>query len=514
MKSIRLFIIIFLTALLFVICLQSVQAVQAQTGNQSDTTGPDPNEVVNNQSDTTGNDPQEILNNQSDTTGNDIQEILNPGQGDNSFSSGSSGEVRVDRAAFDSSFEAAGISEAINLFEEAQAVEFGQQLGLNLFGEVASAQNIAQTLDDLYRQRGKRAAILYVVSLPDKLQLLLILANNQPIRKIIPEANRALLQQVTQEFRSKVSDPGRNTTYLDSAQKLYQWIIAPFDSVLKANQIDTLVFSMDKGLRSIPIAALYDGQQFLIEKYSVSIIPSFSLTDTRYFPITNTRMLAVGISESTQGQTPLPAVAVEVSALTNKLWSGQKLLNETSTINNFQAESRQQRFKIIHIATHAEFRPGRINNSYIQFWNAKLGFEQLRQLSRELAWQQEPKVEMIVLSACRTALGDHQAELGFVGLALQVGVKTALGSLWAVRDEASLGLMTKFYEQLRTAPIRSEALQKAQLAMLKGQVRIESGKLRLNEQNTLSLPPELTQGSLNLSHPYYWSAFTMTGNWN
>lgn len=511
MKAIRLFISIFLTSLFIVICLQSVQA---QTGNQSDTTGPDPNEIVDNQSDTTGNDPQEIINNQSDTTGSDIQEIFNPGQGDNSFSPGSSGEVRVDRAAFDSSFEAAGISEAVNLFEEAQAVEFGQQLGLNLFGEVASAQDIAQTLDDLYRQRGRRAAILYVVSLPDKLQLLLIIANNQPIRQVIPEANRALLQQIAQEFRSRVSDSGRTTTYLASAQKLYQWIVAPVESVLKANQIDALVFSMDTGLRSIPIAALHDGKQFLIEKYSVSVIPSFSLTDTRYFPIASTRMLALGISESTQGQTPLPAVAVEISTLTNKLWSGQKLLNEKSTINNFQDESRQQRFRIIHIATHAEFRPGKVNNSYIQFWNAKLRFEQLRQLSRDLAWQQDPKVELIVLSACRTALGDKQAELGFVGLALQTGVKTGLGSLWAVRDEASLALMTKFYEQLKTAPIRSEALQKAQLGMLKGQVRVESGKLRLNEQNLVSLPPELTRGNLNLSHPYYWSAFTMTGNWN
>lgn len=496
MKSLRSFISIFLTALLLITCLQSVQA---QTGNQSDTTAPD---------------PQEILNNQSDTTGSDPQEILNQGQGGNSFSPGSSGEVKVDRAAFDSSFEAAGVSEAVNLFEEAQAVEFGQQLGLNLFGEVASTQDIAQTLDDLYRQRGRKAAILYVVSLQDKLQLLLILANNQPIRQVIPEANRDLVQQTALEFRSRVSDPGKNTTYLASAQKLYQWIIAPFESVLKANQIDTLVFSMDTGLRSIPIAALYDGKQFLIEKYSVSIIPSFSLTDTRYFPIANTKMLALGISESTQGQAPLPAVAVEVSTLTKKLWSGQELLNEQSTINNFEAENRQERFRIIHIATHAEFKPGKINNSYIQFWNTKVGFEQLRQLSRELGWQQDPKVELIVLSACRTALGDQQAELGFVGLALQTGIKTALGSLWAVRDEASLALMTKFYEQLKTAPIRSEALQKAQLGMLKGQVRIEGGKLRLNEQNILPLPPQLTRGNLNLSHPYYWSAFTMTGNWN
>ncbi len=494
MKSLRSIIIIFVSALILVICLNSVQA---QTGNQSDTTGPDPQEFFN-QSDTTGPDPQEVEN-----------------QDNNSSGIGSGGEIRLNREAFDTSFEAAGINEAVNLFEEAQAVEFGQYLGINLFGEVASTQEIAQTLDDLYQKMGRKAAIIYVVSLEDQLELLLILANNQPVRQIIPEANHKLVQKVAREFRSEVSNSAKLNTYRNSAQNLYKWFVAPFESVLKANQIDTLVFSMDTGLRSIPVAALYDGKQFIIENYSVSLIPSFSLTDTRYLPISGRQMLAVGISKSTQGQAPLPAVEVEVSTLTDELWSGQRLLNEESTIDNFQALNLQQRFGIIHIATHAEFKRGTINNSYIQFWNEKLSFDQVRQLSQTLGWQQEPKVELMVLSACKTALGDTQAELGFAGLALGTGIKTALGSLWYVSDEGSLALMTKFYEQLKAAPIKSAALQQAQLAMLRGQVRIEEGQLRLNQQALLSLPLKLAErGNVDLSHPYYWSGFAMTGNWN
>lgn len=493
MKVNRLIIGLFFSILMMVIFLQPIHA---QTGNQSDTTGPDPQEFFNNQSDTTGNDPQEILN-----------------QG-NHFS-GATGEARVDRAAFDSTFETAGINEAINLFEEAQAVEFGQYLGVNFFGEVASAQEIAQTLDNLYRQIGKKAAVIYVVSLKSHLELLLILANNQPVRKIIPEANRDLVQKTAQEFRSKVTDYRNLSGYQDSAQKLYQWMVAPLESVLEANQIDTLVFSMDSGLRSIPLAALYNGKQFIIENYSVSLIPSFSLTDTRYVPILNKKVLAIGISKSTQGKAPLPAVAAEVLLLTNNIWSGQKLLNEQATIENFQDLSRQEYFGIFHIATHAEFKPGTLNNSYIQFWDAKLKFDQVRQLSQTLAWYQDPKVELIVLSACRTALGDKQAELGFAGLTIQTGVKTAVGSLWYVSDEGSLALMTKFYEQLKTVPIKSEALQQAQLAMIKGKVQLEEGKLRLNEETLLPLSPELqVRRNLNLSHPYYWSGFTMVGNWN
>jgi CHAT domain-containing protein len=465
MKSIRSLIIIFFLGLFLVIYLESVQA---QTGNQSDTTGPDPQEFMN-QSDTTGNDPQEIIipiNNNNNTNNN------------NNNSSANNGAVKIDRKAFDSNFETAGVNEAINLFEEAQAVEFGQHLGINFFGEVATAQEISHTLDDLYRQRGRKSAVIYVVSLKDQLQLILIFANHPPVRKIIPEANSDILKKTAQEFRSQVMNRGQSTAYKSSAQKLYQWIIAPLESLLETNEIDALVLSMDSGLRSIPIAALYDGRRFLVEKYSVSIIPSFSLTDTRYFSILNQSMLAVGISKSTQGKAPLPAVATEVSLLTNNIWSGQKLLNEQSTINNFQALSSQDRFGIIHIATHAEFKPGAIHHSYIQFWNAKLRFDELRQLSQKLQWEQDPKVELMVLSACRNSLGDQQAELGFAGLTIQTGVKTALGSLWYVSDEGSLALMTKFYEQLKTAPIKSEALQQAQLAMIKGQVRLEDRQLQ------------------------------------
>lgn len=500
MKSLRPLLITFFLGLFLIISLKSVQA---QTGNQSDTTGPDPQEFMN-QSDTTGNDPQEI-----------IKPINNNNNNDNNNNSGNSGGAKIDRKTFDSNFEVAGINEAINLFEEAQAVEFGQHLGINFFGEVATAQEISQTLDELYRQRGKKSAVIYVVSLKDQLQLILIMPNHPPVRKIIPEANSKLLHETAKEFRAEVTDRRKLTEYKPSAQKLYQWIIAPLEPVFQANQIDALVFSMDSGLRSIPIAALYNGRQFLVEKYSVSIIPSFSLTDTRYFSISNKSMLAVGISKSTQGKAPLPAVATEVSLLTNNLWFGQKLLNEQSTIDNFQALSNQDRFGIIHIATHAEFKPGAIHNSYIQFWNAKLRFDELRELSKKLQWQQDPKVELMVLSACRTALGDKEAELGFAGLTIQTGVKTALGSLWYVSDEGSLALMTKFYEQLKTAPIKSEALQQAQLAMIKGQVRLEEQQLQLDEEKLLPLSPEVgVRQNMNLSHPYYWSAFTMIGNWN
>ena len=124
-------------------------------------------------------------------------------------------------------------------------------------------------------------------------------------------------------------------------------------------------------------------------------------------------------------------------------------------------------------------------------------------------------MEILVLSACRTALGDEQAELGFAGLAVQAGVKSALASLWYVSDEGTLGLMTEFYTHLSQVKIKSEALRTAQLAMIQGDVIIESGQLRGSSARgaVVQLPQGLTQlEAMNLSHPYYWAGFTMIGS--
>jgi CHAT domain-containing protein len=435
----------------------------------------------------------------------------------------------VDRSAFEKLVTSASNAQAVQLFEELQAVEFSNYFGFDLFGKTVSVDEISDTLCQLGETTGKKAALIYVISLADRLELLLVLPKNRDcntpqsqqnnhriiIRKFVPEAKGSLVQQVAREFRIGVTDLNSPDDYKAPAQQLYQWIITPLKAELLANKIDTLLFSMDPGLRSIPIAAFFDEKQFLIEQYSIGLIPSFSLTDTRYVAINNSQILAMGISKSTQEQTPLPAVAVEITTLTNKLWRGVEFLNETATLENLKSTTRKQRFEIIHVATHAEFRPGDVRESYIQFWDNKLRLNQLRDLSQNVGWELPPKVEMLVLSACRTALGSEQAELGFAGLAIQAGVKTAIGSLWYASDEGSLALMTEFYLQLRTAPIKTEALKQAQLALLKEQVRVEDGQLRLSDGRLIPLPPAIAaRGDQILSHPYFWSAYTLVGNWN
>jgi CHAT domain-containing protein len=492
----------FATVLSVVLVLILFTSVNAQIRNQSDVTGPIPEE-----------------SNTTPPTNSGVERIA------------------IDRSKFDKSFESASIGEAVAQFEELQAVEIGERFGTSFYGDIPPISNMADTLKNLCQQTGQNAALLYVASLQDKLDMILVLPSGapqssssnskclnsattslEPIRKNIPEAKHSIVQKVAQDLRSKITNyRNEKNNYLVPSQQLYQWIVAPFDTILQANKIDTLIFSMDSGLRSIPLAALHDGKQFIIEKYSVALIPSFSLTDTRFAPIAKTEVLAMGVSESTEDQIPLPFAGVEISTLTNKIWQGQaqSLLNNASTIENLKSVSNKRRFGIIHLATHGQFNPGELSQSYIQLWNEKIRLNQLRSLSQELKWSTEPKVEMLVLSACTTALGSDEAELGFAGLAVQAGVKTALGSLWYVSDEGSLALMTKFYDELKAKSLRSLALREAQLGMYRGEVRIQDGKLRLAENNFVPLPPELdAPDNLKLSHPYFWSAFTVVGNWN
>ncbi|WP_254722053.1 CHAT domain-containing protein [Kovacikia minuta] len=202
---------------------------------------------------------------------------------------------------------------------------------------------------------------------------------------------------------------------------------------------------------------------------------------------------------------PLPAVPLELNTIAESLWSGKVLLNQNFTLANLQAYRAKSPYGIVHLATHADFAPGSISDSYIQFWNERLSLNRLRDLGLR-----SPPVQLLVLSACRTAVGNPQAELGFAGLAVMSGSKAAIASLWQVSDVGTLVLMTEFYRQLKTA-IKPEALRRSQIALLRKQVSLTNSPAL--KQHPEPLPPELKEGQEpDLSHPYYWAAFTLVGN--
>ena len=450
-------------------------------------------------------------------------------------------EQEIDRLAYEVQVQQASTDVAIQMNEEFQTTQLIDHSGVQIYGQAPSAEAISRRLGQLWQQTGKKAAFINISLQSDQLEAFTVLPvvpdsadrddstvvsnkiNSSEAQQVIMRStfegtSRKELLKIAKEFRQEVSDVRniKRDSYLQSSQELYRALIAPIEKELEANDIDILVFSMDTGLRLLPIAALHDGEQFLIEKYALALVPSFGLTDTRYVNLNESQILAMGASQF-QEQAPLPAMPIELESVVSNPRQGEIYLNENFTIANFKEQnSRPQPFSIIHLGTHAEFQTGNLNQSYIQFYDEKLEMSQLRDITDELGWNSAEitPIELLVLSACQTALGDEKAELGFAGLAVQAGVKSALASLWQVSDLGTLALMSEFYDQLSDTLIKAEALRQTQLQMLKQEVRIDEGKVQLSNGENLNLPASFPQGDLSMSHPYFWSAFTLIGNWN
>ncbi|MFN5064831.1 MAG: CHAT domain-containing protein, partial [Aphanizomenon sp.] len=406
-------------------------------------------------------------------------------------------------------------------------------------------------------RRGLRPAIIYAVfkannqewSYPqnksndqptDELYLEVITANGEkisrPVRNPHQKQNpqiitRQDIQKIRNEYMSIIRDPDLATSniYEEISQKLYNILIEPIAKDLETMNIDTLAFVMDTDLRGLPLASLRDSENnFVIKKYKISVIPSASLTlseTPEFFNLQDTQILAMGGSVF-ETLPPLPAVPVELEAIThiwkNKLSADksektkQYYLNQDFTTSNLKTARLSNGFRILHLATHGRFDKV-INNSYIQFGNEQV---KLGEIKTKLSLD-NPIVDLMVLSACETAIGNNDSEadkkigMGFAGLAVKAKVKSVLASLWSVNDAGTLALMASFYKHLQSQshPVKAEALRLAQIDMIEKKVKFQDGYLVINDERIQKLPEGLEGlGNTDFSHPYYWSAFTLIGN--
>ncbi|NEP82570.1 MAG: CHAT domain-containing protein [Okeania sp. SIO3B3] len=410
------------------------------------------------------------------------------------------------------------ISEKVMNMEQRLEKEFEDYFDREILEVSKAGDDIAQKLLEISQKSNIRPAVFWAIPESEYLHLVLISPGKKPLVQDIDSLKRESLIGKVKLFHNEITNPQTLFTdsYLSLAQQLYQSIFKPFEANLQEEKIDTILFCLGTGLRTLPIAALHDGKQFLVEKYSLAIIPAFNLIDSNYTPIQKARILAMGASEFPT-QSPLPAVPVELSTIVDRNlienisaknisrgWPGKLFLNQDFTLKNLKNQLSSQSFNIIHLATHAEFRPGKPEQSYIQFWDTQLHLDEIK----EISWN-DPPAELLVLSACKTAVGDRDVELGFAGLALQAGVQSALASLWYVNDIGTLALMSEFYEQLKTAATKAETIRKTQIKMIQGDVYLTRKKLKFS-RGEISLPQSLQiLGETDFSHPFYWSGFTL-----
>ena len=429
--------------------------------------------------------------------------------------------------------ETAVTADLFNQIEVGVGKNFRNYLGLSeANGQVETIGSVQARLQEVETATGITPALIYAYFVPDarsqsavvtgsdrpaqpndQLEVMLITKEGSPIRKRQWGITREQVDAVSQNMRQQVTSQFSTARqYLEPAQQLYDWLIRPIEKDLAAHSVESLGFVMDDGLRTLPIAALHDGDRYLVEKYSVGLLPSFSLTafektEAERIDFANAQVLAMGASEF-KDQPPLPAVSAEIDLITQQLWQGDAFLNEDFVLKNLQNQIKQKEYGIVHLATHASFEAGNLENSYIQMWDDKLSLTDVKELGLDSS-----DIGLIILSACNTALGDRASEYGFAGFAVTAGSQSALASLWPVSDEGTLGFMSQFYKELKQSPIRAEALRQAQLSLIRGDVGVSDGLVYGPDDSDIAILSGLAEsGRWDFSHPFYWSAFTMIGN--
>ena len=329
----------------------------------------------------------------------------------------------------------------------------------------------------------EKAAIIYTILLGDRLETILSLPG-QNLRHYATPVTLSQVERLVAELRQNIILPyTSDSDILPLSQQVYDWLIKPAQSDLEKNGVKTLAFVLDGALQNLPMAVLHDGQQYLVEKYALAITPGLQLFDPQ--PLTQIKLEAItaGLTQARFGFAPLQYVEPELKQIESEI-SAQILLDREFTTTNLNNEISSSPTSIVHVATHGQFS-SQAEDTFILAWDRPINVDRLDKIF-QIRPESENALELLVLSACETAVGDERAALGIAGVAVRSGARSTLASLWLVDDRSTAQLMSLFYKQLNAGVPRGEALRLTQRSLLQSQ---------------------------QYSHPRYWAAFVLLGNW-
>jgi CHAT domain-containing protein len=382
-------------------------------------------------------------------------------------------------------------------------------------------------MEDL-RELGSGAVALYTLVGGGKYRIILVTPDIQKAFEYpIKDAD---LNQKVAAFREVLQDPKLDP--LPLAHELYKILVAPVAKDLEQAHAETLMWSLDGVLRYVPIAALHDGKQYMVERYRNVIFTPASNSRLKDQASSSWKGLGLGVSKAQPGASALPNVPEELRSIirdetaastsTGGVLPGTVLLDEAFTAEAMKA-ALHRRYALVHIASHFAFRPGNETNSALLLGDGSfMTLAEIKTSSNLFSG-----VELLTLSACDTATGGADADgkevEGFGVLAQRQGAKAVVASLWPVADEATRLLMQNFYARRNAAAgvLKSEALRQAQLDLLNGkgttaQSSQERQLVREQKSKAGGLQPEALfkfDPKAPYSHPYYWAPFILIGNW-
>jgi CHAT domain-containing protein len=391
-----------------------------------------------------------------------------------------------------------------------------------LFGRNSEANTLKASVQGNVSQLARlvanmpRTVVLYTMVTSDHYSVIVITATGTVAREYaIPE--RALYSEVA-DFQRVLIDPGQDPRPL--ALELYRVLIGPVQADLDQAKAETLVWSLDGVLRYVPMAALFDGKQYLIDHYNTVTITPASISQLADVPhLSNMSAVAMGISRQYRDELiPLPAVVGELDHVVkdthvqgaNGVLPGTILLNDQFTKKAME-ELLDGRHTVVHIASHFVFKPGNNNNSYLLLAGEEKGGPggyslTVEDFSSDVNLKLDG-TDLLTLSACDTGISGSTAdgnEVDGLGMTAQtMGAKAVISSLWSVNDASTGDLMADFYKrwvQGNGKVTKVEALREAQLDLLHGRVMPKPD-------------PSNPAAGPSFAHPYYWAPFVLMGNW-
>ena len=315
---------------------------------------------------------------------------------------------------------------------------------------------------------------------------------------------KLLYRQLSRQEALAVDNPASPT------RQLHALLVEPVQEILQEQGIETLLIAADQGLQAVPFAALSDGSDYFGNRYAFALTPSLALTPLAPAESRSQNQLAMGAS-TFDGLAPLPLVPQELERIESSS-AADLYLNQAFTPTVLLERSADQRYSRVHVATHADFRPGGPAESVLHTGTGPMSMAQFADLRRQ---RRDQPLDLVVLSACRTLLGDTDSELGFAGLALQAGARSAIGTLWYVDDVVTSAFFVQFYRLLDQGLSKAQALQTTRQMFSSGMIRLEgdvvigaAGQPLLNQLN----PSQRRRIEAGVQNPFFWAGIELIGS--
>jgi CHAT domain-containing protein/Tfp pilus assembly protein PilF len=398
---------------------------------------------------------------------------------------------------------------------------------------VENLQESASGMQRVLHQLGPGVVALYTL-VSDERYSVIIVTPTVMVAREYPIKAEDLRKKVFQ-FRQALVDPKSDP--IPMAQELYRILVGPAEQDLAGAKAKILMWSLDDILRYVPMVALNDGHEYLVEKFQNEVFTPASVASLTEHPNVNGwRGLGLGVSKSYGDFSALPSVPEELHRIirdsnvpgASGVLPGKIMLDETFTEVGMKS-ALEHTYPLVHIASHFAFAPGNDTNSFLLLGGNDPQGEHLSlaEIRKDPGFT-FAGTELLTLSACDTALGaaegDGREVDGLGILAQRKGARAVVATLWAVNDQSTGLLMQEFYRRWTSTSgmPKVEALREAQLTLLRSALKPASPKVQKTLNTTAyedqtadarGVQPKLKTTHSSFAHPYYWAPFILIGNW-